>query len=256
MIDHIYLDIETIPSQKEGVFASILERALDNAESEIALIQPPKTLKKEETIAEWWATEAPLRKESILRAADAAANEEYERQSFNGGKGQIAVIGFAINDAEPITLYHEDYTNPAAERALLHEFYGAVRDVLTESRGKLPTFVGHNVNEFDLRFIKQRSIVLGIEPPAAIPFDEKPWGDRVYDTMSAWGGFKNRTKLSELVEIFDLQAKGSEIGEDIDGSMVWEFVRNGRIADVAKYCAGDVIRTRELHKRFTFQKTN
>lgn len=254
MIDHVYLDIETIPSQKAGAFESILNRALENAESEIALIQPPKTLKKEETIAEWWANEAPVRKQSILDAAHAAAEDSYRSQSFNGGRGQIAVIGFAINDAEPITIYREDYDKPEAERVVLHEFYGAIRDLLADARGKLPNFVGHNVTEFDLRFIKQRSIVLGIEPPAAIPFDEKPWSDRVYDTMSAWGGFKNRTKLSELVEIFNLQAKGDEIGEDIDGSKVWDFVRNGRISDVAKYCAGDVIRTRELHKRFTFQK--
>lgn len=35
--------------------------------------------------------------------------------------------------------------------------------------------------------------------------------------------------------------------------MVWDFVRAGRIADVATYCAGDVERVRAIHKRMTFR---
>ena len=85
-----------------------------------------------------------------------------------------------------------------------------------------------------------------------IPFKAKPWDDSVFDTMTAWAGVGNRVSLAKLCKVFDLDAKGTEIGDEIDGSKVWDFVREGRIEDVAKYCGGDVVRTRAIHKRLTF----
>jgi predicted PolB exonuclease-like 3'-5' exonuclease len=70
--------------------------------------------------------------------------------------------------------------------------------------------------------------------------------------MTDWAGVGNRVSLAKLCKVFDLDAKGTEIGDEIDGSKVWDFVKNGRIADVAKYCGGDVERTRAIYKRLTF----
>jgi len=52
--------------------------------------------------------------------------------------------------------------------------------------------------------------------------------------------------------VLGIDAKGSELGDEIDGSKVWDFIREGRIADVAAYCGGDVARAREMHRRLTF----
>jgi hypothetical protein len=115
-------------------------------------------------------------------------------------------------------------------------------------------FIGHNIVGFDLRFLFQRSVMLGIKPPLVFPFKAKPWDDIVFDTMTAWAGVGNRFSLSKLCKVFGLDAKGTEIGDEIDGSKVWDFVKGGRIDDVAKYCGGDVERTRAIHKRLTFSE--
>ncbi|MBF0309221.1 MAG: hypothetical protein HQL56_06810, partial [Magnetococcales bacterium] len=55
-----------------------------------------------------------------------------------------------------------------------------------------------------------------------------------------------------LCRVMRLPGKGSEIGEEIDGSLVWDYVKAGRIKDVSSYCAGDVERCRMIHKRLTW----
>jgi len=40
---------------------------------------------------------------------------------------------------------------------------------------------------------------------------------------------------------------------EIDGSRVWEYVKAGRLYDVAEYCKKDVEATRQVYKRMTFQ---
>ena len=116
----------------------------------------------------------------------------------------------------------------------------------------MPVFIGHNIIGFDLRFLLQRSIVLGIVPPSFIPVDPKPWSDYVYDTMTKWAGASNRVSLNKLCEVFDMPLKGAEFDEEFDGSMVWDAISNGEIEKVATYCAGDVYRTREIFKKMTF----
>ena len=60
---NLYLDIESIPSQHPDALAQVR-----------AAIKPPATLKKPESIAAWWASEA-----------DAAAQEAWRKQSLDGG---------------------------------------------------------------------------------------------------------------------------------------------------------------------------
>ena len=40
---------------------------------------------------------------------------------------------------------------------------------------------------------------------------------------------------------------------DIDGSKVWKAVQDGRIDEVAEYCAKDVERVRAIYKRMNFE---
>ena len=72
----ITLDIETVPAQREDLRQLAAEG-----------VRPPGTLKKSESIAEWEATQ---------RAA--AVEQAVESTSFDGGLGQIVVIGWAVDD--------------------------------------------------------------------------------------------------------------------------------------------------------------
>ena len=231
---NIYLDIETIPGQAPGIKEILAER-----------ISAPGNYKKPETIAAWELNEKP-----------ALVDEAWLKTSFDGAFGHIVVASIAIGDEAPITFYGKDW--PGSEREILFGLFNAIdaaggRELAggTRQAGK-PVFIGHNVLNFDLRFIFQRAVMLGIRPPASIPFDAKPWGSEVFDTMTAWASARGTVSLDKLCKVFGIATKGSEIEDEIDGSKVWEFVQAGRIDDVAKYCAGDVERVRQIHKRLTF----
>ena len=66
--------------------------------------------------------------------------------------------------------------------------------------------------------------------------------------MPAWAGAGNRISLDKLCKALGLPGKA----DDIDGSKVWDFVKAGRIAEVAEYCKDDVRKARACHERIVF----
>jgi len=248
----IYLDIETIPSQKPGAFEQLVTKASVQAEQEVAALKPPGSLKKQETIDAWIENEMPVKAAAIRAQAIADAEETYRSQSFDGGVGQVAVISIAVDDRVPMVFFSEDYLAADAERSVLADFYGTIGKIYDEGRGVPLTFVGHNVTGFDLRFLFQRSVVLGVQPHPSIPFNAKPWDDKVFDTMVRWscGDTRTRVSMNKVCESLGIPGKG-----DLDGSKVWDYVKAGKIKEVAKYCADDVERTRAMHRRMIFAPT-
>lgn len=225
---NIFIDIETIPSQDESVKQTIADS-----------ITAPAQYKKPESIREW----LDANRESV-------AESEWRKTSFDGGLGQICVISAAAGNSPVETFYSESWQT--SECQIITNLFDFLNRSYDPSRNTPPVFIGHNVAGFDLRFIFQRAVVLGITPPHFIPFSARPWDKAVFDTMIQWAGHNGRVSLDKLCRVLGLPGKGSEIGEEIDGSMVWDFVREGKIAQVAKYCAADVERVRELFKRMTF----
>lgn len=224
----IYLDIETCPAQDPAVKAEFLTN-----------VKAPGQYKKPESIAEW-----------MKENAEAEADSAWRKTSFDGALGHICVIGLAFDDGHPVALHSLEWLKD--EALILESFFAQIDARIAQQPNVRPVFVGHNVIDFDLRFIFQRAVMLGVRPSRHIPFSAKPWDDGVFDTMVRWAGTKDRVKLDKLAKAMGLQLKGSEIGDEIDGSKVWDFVRDGRIADVAKYCCGDIERTRGIHRRMTF----
>lgn len=235
---NIFIDIETVPAQDPD--AIIMLRA--EADEEKLLIKAPSNYKDEAKIKEYI-----LAKQIEI---DTAFEERYRKTSFDGAYGQIACIGYAIDDEPAKSVWSAGWNQ--MEGDVLAAFYRILNDRINSNSQMRPTFIGHNLIGFDLRFIHQRSVMLGVKPPSFIPFKAKPWDTVVFDTMLDWAGVGNRVSLAKLCKVFGLDAKGSEIGEEIDGSKVWDFVKDGRIADVAKYCEGDVERTRRVYKRLNF----
>lgn len=255
---NIFLDIETIPGQAPGLRESFIAEAQAN-------FKAPSGLTKEKAAADLGITDtfefkATSKDEMIARwekyfagtKAVEVGEENWRKTSFDGAHGQICVISAAIDDAEPVTFYRGYWANEEGD--LLREFFAFVTNSYNSSCRTHPVFVGHNLLAFDLRFIFQRAVMLQIKPPACIPFNARPWDATVFDTMIQWAGVGNRVSLDKLCKVFGIDGKGSEIGEEMDGSKVWDMVGSGRIADVAKYCAGDVERTRAIYKMLTFQE--
>lgn len=210
----LYLDIETIPTSYPDIIAEIA-----------AGITPPKTMSKAETIATWEAETKPgLVKEAVART------------SFNGALGSVCVIGWAWDDDQVIrslTLHN------MTEADLLKTFSGTVARYDTFGP---KTVVGHNVS-FDIRFLWQRAIVLGVEMPPWFPRDPKPWGRDTFDTMAAFAG-KDMISLGSLCKALGIPGK-----DDFNGSMVSDAWAAGEVDRVASYCCADVERVRLIHRK-------
>lgn len=220
---NLYLDIETLPTDREDVREYIA-----------ASVTHPGNISKAETIAKWNEESRP-----------AAVEEAVSKTGLDGSFGRVCVIGWAFEDAGVTTALSADN-----EAYVLNAFAGAMSAVpLTEHY--TTCVVGHNVSSFDLRFLTQRFIVHGIKPPLLIQraAQAKPWeADKVFDTMVQWAGVGNRISLEKLCLALSIPtSKG-----DITGATVAAAVAAGRIEAVARYCEGDVEATRAAHRRMTF----
>lgn len=240
---NLYFDIETIPVQDPEQIAGMRAALTDELEKALGGIKAPGNYKKAESIAEYEAAEAQrLRSEYPQRLEDAIAST-----GLDGGLGQIACIGWAVEDGPVMSRHVEDLT-PAAERDLLAHWFHSLVSAHSGHAGRRPVLIGHNSNAFDIPFIWKRAIVHGVRPPLWFPRDPKPWGDATFDTMTAWAGARGHIGMDRLCKLLGLPGKGGMSGAD-----VWPLVQAGRIADVAEYCRGDVERTRQLHRRMSFE---
>jgi hypothetical protein len=210
----LYLDIETLPATDPAIIAEIASG-----------ITPPKTMTKPETIAAWEAETKPL------IVADAVA-----KTSFNGALGSICVIGWAWDD-EPA---RSATVEKMSERGVLQAW---VKLVTMAADYGSKVIVGHNVS-FDLRFLWQRAIILGVEMPHWLPRAPAPWHREIFDTMTAFAGQRDTISLDNLCKALGIEGKG-----DFDGSMVAAAWAAGEYDKVASYCRADVDRVRQIHKR-------
>jgi DNA polymerase elongation subunit (family B) len=224
----IFFDIETVPTSDPEVIEEIT-----------ANIKPPATMSKPETIAKWEAEN----KERVIE-------EKVNATGLDGGLGSIICIGYAINDGAV------DVLKGASESYILTDFF-AVCEEATQLHytggiaNNPPLYVGHNIIGFDLRFIWQRAVILGIEPPARMPFDRQAQMKGVYDTMVQWNPDREkRVSFDGLCRRLGVPSPKS----DMDGSQVWDFFKAGRIDRIANYCAADVLATRLCYKKMVFSK--
>lgn len=225
---NLYIDIETIPSQQGWIKTELAKT-----------ITAPANYKKPESIANW-------HKENGAKALE----DKWLKTSFDGSLGELVCIGWSINDDEPQVVYR-DICDPEGE--MLRDFFQRLKIGLTDKQKAFhePTWIGHYITGFDLRFLWQRCVLNGVAPSVSIPYNAKPWDRAVFDTCIEWAGLQpGGTKSLDMVsKLMGYPGKG-----DIDGSKVWEYVKAGKIEEVAEYCRNeDVRKCRELHKRMTFQ---
>lgn len=213
---HIYLDIETIPAQTPDVITHVRES-----------IKAPSNYKDPDKIAAY---------------IDESATEALLKTSFDGAYGHIVCVSVAIDNQEPVSF---SSGTVEGEAFLLDDLFLW----LSENTGEgytSKTFIGHNIIGFDLPFLRKRSMILDIRPPAFIPFHGKPWELNPFDTMTQWDA-KNFCGLDKLLKAFNIGSKG-----DVDGSMVYEMWKDGKHDEIAAYCRSDVENTRKLYKRMTY----
>jgi hypothetical protein len=255
--DEVFTDIETIPTQQErhvkAIRAAVEQTAADeraSVEAAIAAAKAPSTYKDEQKIAGYIeAKRAELRQDLSRIEAKAAAEFESKLHAtgLDGAFGEVYCIAAAVN-IEPAFVHSRgaDYKLKGTERTVIERFF-----IEVEAQGERTwrkQVVGHNVIGFDIRFLWQRCMVLGLRPPRWLPLDPKPWGGECFDTMVAWAGPRDRVKLSKLCQAF-----GIEDEDEIDGSEVWARIQAGDYDAVTNHCLIDVDKVRSVHARMTFR---
>ncbi|HEY7713499.1 MAG TPA: ribonuclease H-like domain-containing protein [Candidatus Binatia bacterium] len=109
-------------------------------------------------------------------------------------------------------------------------------------------FVGHNILDFDLRFIYQRSIIHQVKPSRDLPFGRFR-NAPIFDTMHEWSKWgREHASLDLLSKTLSLRSPK----ETLDGSKVYPYYRAGKIADIINYCRCDVDSVRQVYRRLTF----
>jgi len=214
---YLYLDIETIPTQREDIRAEMPDR-----------VKVPANYRDEAKIAAYRAEHA---------------DHAWRQTALSGDYGEIVVVAWAIDDGDVKCAVKTDGT--PAEWVMIREMYCEWKENFA---GQHPTIVGHNV-AFDLRFLHHRSVIHGLRSPFYLPYNSAPWQSRYVDTMYEWVGAKGGIKLTELCRVL-----GIDIGHEdtIDGSQVWDTWNAGDTDTVLQHCIADVERVRAVHKRLTF----
>mgnify|MGYP000677458635 CR=1 FL=1 len=202
---NVYLDIETLPGSE---YPSLDE------------IQTPSNYKDEAKIQAY---------------KEAKLDEVYRQQALDSMQGRILCIGVAVEDEEP----HTFYTYGENEWDALLELKRVI-DFLKSS----PTFIGHNVKNFDLQWIWRHAARLGLKHLCnRIP--RHKFSDRVQDTAEIWAGpdFKAVCSLDRIAAFLGIDGKG-----EMDGSMVYDAFMAGEHEKIRSYCADDVRLTRSVYK--------
>ncbi|MCW5798784.1 MAG: DNApolBexo2 domain-containing protein [Nitrospira sp.] len=168
-------------------------------------------------------------------------DELYEKSSFDGTFSKIVCIGLLefTDTLEPrgaISWYG------ANEQALLRAFWSH----LAQSRPSL--FITHNGLNFDLPFIKKRSIIHQVKPTMEINL-AKFRAEPVYDTMAIWSNWDNRgwVKLDVLARALNVESKSGS------GSQVAQMWADGQGKEIALYCLQDTYVTYGCYCRMNFR---
>lgn len=215
----LFLDIETIPTQDERL-----------KEYVTSTLKPPSNYKKDEAIEKWLADNA---------------DKAWRNTSLDGAFGELLVVSYAV-DGGPVLGTYREIEGSATEKELL---VGLWNDLSERASDAGTIWVGHKLM-FDMLFLRQRSIVNRVRPSLHIPYQDRAWAGTWEDTNVLWTG---NDRLSDSVSLDKLcTALGIESPKDgIDGSMVWDAVKEKRYEDVLRYNVADVEATREAYMRLT-----
>ena len=239
----VFIDIETIPGQDS--LESYLEDAREN-------FRAPSGLTKEQAAKDLGITEAKTikftSKDQMLAdwveafrdtKADEVAEQNWRKEGLDGGKGEVICLAFVVSG--------KTYSY---SRSLVESDYGllasAFEDLAALTNGRPAFFIGHNIR-FDLKFLYRRHVVLDLPPALRLPFSGRH-GKDYYCTMEAWCGYGEKISQDALAAILGLPQKP----DGIDGSKVWDFVKAGKIDEVAEYNRYDAETVEAIYRRQTF----
>lgn len=186
-------------------------------------------------------TDQSLKEHGLLEAQIQIDEAEIiKKLSLSAATAKIICLGYAI---EPSLTNTVDVLE-GEEIDIIKNFWKLAADS--------NLFVGHNILDFDLRFIYQRSVIHQIKPSRDIPFSRFR-NAPIYDTMHEWSKWgREHTSLDALAKALGIPSPK----ENLDGSKVYPYYRAGRLGEIIAYCKRDVDSVRQIYHRLTFAAKN
>jgi len=168
-------------------------------------------------------------------------DNKYERAAFDGTFSRIVCIGLLML-SDTMKRQYEMSWYGANEKEILRQFWACLKDI------RPLHLITHNGLNFDLPFIKKRSIIHQVRPSHEINL-ARFRTDSVYDTMAVWSNWDMRSsvKLDVLARALHVEPKSGSGGQVAD---MWE---KGQGKAIAEYCLQDAYVTYACYQRMTFQ---
>jgi 3'-5' exonuclease len=182
-------------------------------------------------------TEASLQANGFLEAQlQLDETEAIKRLSLSAATARILCLAYAFEPPvdSPVSVLTGD------EREIIQSFWKLAAET--------NLFVGHNLFDFDLRFIYQRSVIHQIKPSREIPF-ARFRNSPIFDTMQEWSKWgREHASLDLLSRTLGIASPK----ECLDGSKVYPYYRAGKLTEICEYCKCDVDTVRKVYHRLTF----
>jgi DNA polymerase elongation subunit (family B) len=178
---------------------------------------------------------------------------EHRKTACDANLGRILCIGYSEQNEFGAIVQHgcfgwregtKDFEMD--EQIILAEFWQFLRGFNCSQ----DLIIGHNIMDFDLPFIVQRSIIRGVRPTVGFYFGkyrEAP----IFDTMRIWDCWKwgGATSLKKLAYALELECPKAD---GIDGANLYDAYLDKRLEEIYRYCMRDVKVTRNAWRKMNF----
>ena len=166
-----------------------------------------------------------------LKDPQKIAEDALRKSMLDPCVGQIFCIGLAVDDGDVFTLNHD------REEDLMLSFDEWL------SNYSFPKIVGHNIIDFDGHWLFVKGLRYGLKNVIANFMDSS----RLVDTMKAMDGPAWKKMVSQNRMSYALL--GNPGKGDMDGSMVYDALVEGRMREVVEYCIHDVTVLRQCYRK-------
>jgi DNA polymerase elongation subunit (family B) len=178
------------------------------------------------------------RRTLVLDIETVSINPNLAKGALDALTGRIVCIGMLIDNGTQITelaIAEED------EAQILTKFWATIQPA--------DVIVGHNVHEFDIPFVRQRSWIMNIRPSRNIDL-RKFYTVDVWDSMQVWSnwGFRKYVSLDALGAALRC---GQKSGHGFDVAQWWA---TRDLEAIKAYCLEDVRITYRIYCRLTYQQ--
>lgn len=157
----------------------------------------------------------------------ASTDENHLKTALNGDFGRLLCIGFI--DEFPRCEIERGVVGWDAQQGAFH---GDERIILTEFWLRMKTFrpnidriVGHNIYDFDLKFILKRSIIHGARPTVDLSF-ARYRNQPIFDTMHEWErwSYGSKAGLETLARALGFESSKQN---GVNGSQIYSLFETG-----------------------------